>query len=433
MSQNGGMADEDVSGALPDAPPASATDETAEIPVVVEPEPVVEPPVAAPVVASHAAPRRRRRWPWVTVGILLGLIVVVAAAGLWYVSGLIGAGARVPQPDAGFAMTIDAVDGDRVAYSGIAPEWRDQGLMGIASVEGGYVQTDDPQVSGDAGSRAVTAQVLPPGLAAGQAAALDGWYFPRNPQVGLGLSYEDVAFDTPLGPTPAWLIPGSSSTWVVYTHGRGAGPGEGLRIASTVADLGYPMLLIRYRNDAGAPAGNGYAQFGVDEWLDLEGAVRYALDKGAERIVLAGTSMGGSVSLAFLQNSDLADRVVGAFLDAPLADFAQVVELGAADRGIPGFVAGLGMQVAQWRYGFDFDAADYTADAAGFRTPMLIVQGTADTTVPPEVSAAFAAASPAGQVTLATFEGAGHLLSWNVDRTRYEALLGGFLTNVAPG
>lgn len=437
VSQNGGMADEDVSGALSDAPPARATDETAELPVVVAPvveaEPVVDPPVAAPVIASHAAPRRRRRWPWVTLGILLGLVVAVMAGGLWYVSGLIGAGARVPQPDAGFAMTIDAVDGDRVAYSGIAPELQDQGLMGIASVEGGYVQTYDPQVSGDAGSRTVTAQVLPPGLAAGQAAALDGWYFPRNPQVGLGLSYEDVAFDTPFGPTPAWLIPGSSTTWVVYTHGRGAGPGEGLRIASTVAELGYPMMLIRYRNDAQAPAGGGYAQFGVQEWEDLEGAVRYALDNGADRVVLAGTSMGGSVLLAFLQNSDLADRVAGAFLDAPLTDFAQVVELGAADRGIPGVVAGLGMRVAQWRYGFDFEAADYTADAAGFRTPMLIVQGTADTTVPPEVSAAFAAASPPGQVTLETFEGAGHLLSWNVDRTRYEALLRDFLTDVAPG
>ena len=203
-------------------------------------------------------------------------------------------------------------------------------------------------------------------------------------------------------------------------------------MASTVADLGYPMLLIRYRNDAQAPAGNGYAQFGADEWRDLEGAVQYALDNGAERVVLAGSSMGGSVSLAFLQNSDLADRVVGAFLDAPLTDFAQVVELGAADRGIPGPVAALAMRVAQWRFGFDFEAADYTADAGGFRTPMLIVQGTADTTVAPEVSAAFAAAAPPGLVTLELFEGAGHLLSWNVDRTRYEALLGGFLGERRP-
>ncbi len=400
-------------------------------PEVVEAE-VAEPPAVAPAVSTHVAPRPRRRWPWIALGVLLGLALAVVAGGLWYISGLIGAGARVPQPDAGFAMTIDAVDGGRVTYSGVEPEWRDQGLMGIASIEGGYVQTDDPQTSAAAGSRAVTAQVLPPDLAAGQGAVLDGWYFPRNPQVGLGLPYEDVEFDTPLGPAPAWLIPGTATTWVVFTHGRGAGPGEGLRIARTVSELGYPMLLIRYRNDARAPQGNGYAQFGVDEWQDLEGAVQYALDNGAERIVLAGSSMGGSVSLAFLQNSGLSDRVVGAFLDAPLTDFGQVVELGAVDKGIPGFAARLAMRVAQWRFGFDFDAADYTADAAGFRTPMLIVQGTADTTVAPEVSTAFAAAATPGLVTLELFEGAGHLLSWNVDSTRYEALLTGFLGDVAP-
>lgn len=501
VSQNDRMADDEVSGAVPDAPPVRATDETAELPVIVMPvvEPVVEeaptfepdvveeaptvepdevpsevvepevieaevteaevvqpavvepevfepevvepeivepmvvePEVAVPVAGSHVAPRQRRRWPWLVLGFVLGLLVALVAGGLWYVSGLIGAGARVPQPDAGFELTIDAVDGDRVSYSGVGPEMSDQGLMGIGTVQGGYVQTDDPQTSGAAGSRAVTARVLAPDPAAGQPAVLDGWYFPSNPLVGLGLPYEDVEIETPLGPAPAWLIPGTATTWVVYTHGRGAAPREGLRMASTVADLGYPMLLIRYRNDSRAPAGNGYAQFGVDEWSDLEGAVQYALDNGAERVVLAGSSMGGSVSLAFLQNSDLADRVVGAFLDAPLTDFGQVVELGAADRGIPGPVAGLAMRVAQWRFGFDFEAADYTADAGGFRTPMLIVQGTADTTVAPEVSAAFAAAAQPGLVTLELFEGAGHLLSWNVDRTRYEALLGGFLGTVAP-
>ena len=54
----------------------------------------------------------------------------LVAGGLWYVSGLIGAGARVPQPDAGFAMTIDAVDGDRVEYSGVAPGWARPGPDG---------------------------------------------------------------------------------------------------------------------------------------------------------------------------------------------------------------------------------------------------------------------------------------------------------------
>ncbi len=44
VSQNDRMADDEVSGAVPDAPPVRATDETAELPVIVMPvvEPVVE-------------------------------------------------------------------------------------------------------------------------------------------------------------------------------------------------------------------------------------------------------------------------------------------------------------------------------------------------------------------------------------------------------
>lgn len=273
--------------------------------------------------------------------------------------------------------------------------------------------------------------MVPPAPAADEDATLDGWYFPRNPRVGLGLDYQDVLYDSPLGPAPAWLIPGTSSTWVVFVHGRGATPLEGLRMASTISPLGHPMLLITYRDDARAAVEDGLGNFGDTEWADLEAAVRFALDNGAERVVLAGASMGGSVVLGFLQNSPLADRVVGAFLDSPVANFAQVVEAGGAEMGLPSFLTAAGMQVASWRYGFDWPAMDYTATADSFTTPMLIVQGTADDTIPMAVAADFAAAANPAVVRLELFEGAGHVMSWNVDRPRYEALLSDFLTEVA--
>ena len=425
------------------APPPSARsvpqnvgmsdDVTAELPIV-----VVEQAPEPSVIATHAAPRRRRRrWPWVLIAVLLVVAIALTTSGLWYISGLIGDGARVNRADVAFPMSVTSVDGTRISYQGSDGGWDDQGLIGIATAEGGYVQTADPDTTdrGDtvSGTRTVTADVLGTPPVAGDAASLDGWYFPRNPKLGLGLDYADVTYDSPLGPTPAWLIPGTSSTWVVFTHGRGATPLEGLRMASTIAPLGYPMLLIRYRNDARAPAGNGYGQFGVDEWQDLEAAVQYALDHGAEHVVLAGASMGGSISLAFLRNSPLADRVVGAFLDAPLSSFPQVVRSGAQGMGLPGFVADAGLAVASWRYGFDTAATDYTAEAAAFTTPMLIVQGTVDTTVPAAVNIDFAAAAAnPSTVSLELFEGAGHVMSWNVDRPRYEGLLRGFLASVAP-
>lgn len=392
----------------------------------------------APLVLSSdtaaGAPTRRRRWPrvlmWTGVGLVL-LIAVALAAVVWYFSGRIGSYLAVPQPDAGYPMTITAVDGGRVSYSGVASGWTDQGLAGIETVDGGYVQTTEPQVTGiGAGTRTVTADVAPPPLAVGQQARLDGWYVPAS--VGLGEGAEQVDIRTPLGTAPAWLIPGEARTWVVYAHGRGDAPAQGLRMARTVSEAGYPMLLITYRNDVGAPAGNGYAHFGTDEWADLEAAVQYALDNGADSVVLAGTSMGGSLDLALLRESPLAERVVGVFLDAPMTDLGRVVDRQGADLGLPAFVTGLAKAVASWRYGLDWSAMDYIDSAGSLTTPVVLVQGSEDTTVPPWLSEEFAQAAPEGAVRYVPVAGAAHTTAWNMDPAGYGAVLDGFLAQVAP-
>ena len=165
-------------------------------------------------------PSRKRRWPWVLIVVVL-LLIAVSGAVLWYVSGLIGAGTNVARPTVAFPLTVVAADAGTVTYRGSTEGWVDQGLMGVATIEGGYAQTSDPQATAPATSvqlaatsRAITTQVLPPPAAAGQQATLDGWYFPRNPKVGLGLDYEDVFYDSPAGPTPAWVIP-TSNFWVM--------------------------------------------------------------------------------------------------------------------------------------------------------------------------------------------------------------------------
>jgi alpha-beta hydrolase superfamily lysophospholipase len=417
-----------------EAPPLEAAIAAAPAEALV-PAAAAVPAAPAPVMpVSHAA-ARRRRWPWVTLVCILLALLLVAGAGLWYVSGLIGAATAVPQDSDPFPLTVLSVGDTSISYSGTPGGWDDQGLMGIGTAEGGYVQTQSPQEVGAGDTmtttRQVSAQVLLPPPAAGQAAALDGWFFPSNPQVGLGVEYQDVVYPSPSGPTPAWYIPGTSSTWVIFTHGRGATPREGLRIASTVTKLGYPMLLIKYRDDERAPQEDDRGNFGATEWPDLEAAVKYALDHGASKVVLSGASMGAAITLAFLQNSALAPKVVGVFLDSPATNFGAMVESGAADMGLPGFVTAAAKQVAAWRFGIDWQATDHTRTAGALAAPTLIVQGTEDTRVPAKVTEAFAKAAPT-RVQLELFEGAGHVMSWNVDRSRYESLLSGFLTKVAP-
>lgn len=361
-------------------------------------------------------------------------MVVALAAFVWVLSGMIGDNMRVPQADAGFPMRITSVDGDTVSYQGVPDGWTDQGRYAIRTPDGGYTLTGPQPVVGAEGSgtREVVRVVSEPPLAVGDRAALDGWYFGNDPAQVLGLDFEVVSYPTPLGDAAAWVIPGRGRTWVVYAHGRGDHPAQGLRLAQTVTALGYPMMLIQYRNDPEAPDAGGIAQAGATEWADLDAAVRYALDRGAKRVVLAGTSMGGSMALAFLANSDLADRVPAVVLDAPLVDFGASVEQGAADLGVPGFVTALAQQVAAWRYGFDWAAVDYVSGAGRLTVPMLITQGAADTAALPDRTEAFAAAAPPGLVQVEVFPEAGHTLVWNVDAGRFDEVVTAFLEQHAP-
>ena len=63
--------------------------------------------------------------------------------------------------------------------------------------------------------------------------------------------------------------------------------------------------------------------------------------------------------------------------------------------------------------------------------PALLIQGTDDPKVPVCVGTRLKALHPA-LVTVARFPGAGHVESWNIDRTRYTSLLESFLSPVAP-
>lgn len=271
----------------------------------------------------------------------------------------------------------------------------------------------------------------------GDLVALDSFAFPNDPAV-VGIDWEVVTYGSGLGPAEAWFVPGERSTWAVFVHGRGANPGEALRGLPTFTAAGFPSLLITYRNDVGAPEVEGrLARFGATEWEDLQGAVRYALDHGAEDVVLVGYSMGGAIVTSFLLCSDLAGAVEAAVLEAPALELGDMVDARAGDTGLPLIrlkvpivLTAAAKQIASWRFGVDFGEVDYVTRANEISTPMLIIHGTGDDTVPFAVSEQFAAAAAPGLVTLVAFEGAGHVRAWNVDADRYAEVLGGFLETV---
>lgn len=377
--------------------------------------------------------KKRRKWPWIALATVVGVLVLALAGGVFYFSNMLGDRIKIQPRDDVNSLTVIAADSDSVSYTidDDDSSWNDLGYMGLDMADGGWFLTENPTEANPA-TRTVTAESNPPALAPGERGRLDGNYFFDNPKSGMGLDYSTVKYTSPAGEFDAWLVPGdpNQKTWVIFTHGLNASPREGLRTLDTTHRLGYTTMLINYRNDIGQPQTDGYVSFGGDEWEDLDGAVRYALDNGAEKVFLVGNSHGGAVTLSFLLNSDLAAQVPGVFLDGPASNFSRIVDDAAADLGAPGPITALAKALSEPRFGIDWATTDYTARAADFMVPMTIVQGTADTTVPPEVNEEFAAAVNAaspGLVDLQIFPGAPHTTEWNQDRPRFESLLTGAL------
>jgi pimeloyl-ACP methyl ester carboxylesterase len=193
-------------------------------------------------------------------------------------------------------------------------------------------------------------------------------------------------------------------------------------------------MLVTYRNDRDAPDGpRATYQWGRTEWRDLEGAVSYARDNGADQVVLAGYGMGGSIVLSFLGKSAEADLVVGAILDSPVIDLESTAgahldkaQVGAA-FDMPTAINRTARLIAGWRFDIDWDDIDYGKTAPAI--PMLIFHGDGDTETPLSESQAYAATAPQ-LVKLVVSEGADYTESWNVDPAGYESAVVAFLAGL---
>jgi alpha-beta hydrolase superfamily lysophospholipase len=268
-------------------------------------------------------------------------------------------------------------------------------------------------------------------LRPGLAVAMDAFAFESDPS-DVGLDYENVIVEGPLGNYPAWRTEGSDDTWVILVHDRASYRRQALRALPALAAAGFPTLTITYRNDPGAPQSGSHYTLGRTEWQDLEGAVDYAVSEGAADVVLMGYGVGGTICALFFHESREADLVKGLILDAPLLDPGSVVDADAHAHNVPGFIDGWAKGLATLRFGVDWGSLNQLEHADEFTVPILLLQGDADTEASVAIADRFAAALPQ-LVNYQRFPAAGHTESWNVDPARYEAVLAAFVTEVAGG
>ncbi|MCE6994395.1 alpha/beta hydrolase [Saccharothrix sp. S26] len=254
-----------------------------------------------------------------------------------------------------------------------------------------------------------------------------------DPTTALDLEYSEVRIPTELGDAPAWLVPATSSTWVVAVHGRGGSRTEALRVMPALHTLGLPVLAVTYRNDDGAPRSpDGLYHLGDTEWRDVEAAVDYARGHGARNVVLYGWSMGGAIVGQFLGRSALAGDVAAVVLDAPVVSWTKTLELQSRNRGVPEQLVPIAELVSDWRVDLEFDRFDLLDHPPARRPPTLLFHGGADGTVPVQASRDLAAAAgrldwPMHYVEVPAAE---HTAAWNVDPEGYDRALTDFLDSV---
>jgi len=379
-----------------------------------------------------------RRWPRRLVVAAVILVVLFYGGGGWYFSDLIherGLSGEARRRALDFEPTTEivALDGDPAAAATVTLAVTDD--AGSVDVDGfwglrwadGYAQLGGITERGD--GTVTRAMILvegqPPDV--GDGAELDFRAWPSPPATQAPL--EEIAIPGPLGDYPAWFVPGAEGApmWAIVVHGNAMTRLDGARLLPPLEAAGIPSLTITYRNDPGAPEDpSGLLRYGLTEWEDLEAAVAYAADRGAERVMLIGLSMGGGIVMAFLQRSELAGLAGPVVLDAPMLDFSETVDDSAARETLP--LIGLPMpssltavakRIADARFDVRWEELDYLEDRRAYDgTPFLVYHGVKDATVPIATSRRFARLEP-DAVTLVQCPEADHLECWNVDTDRY--------------
>ncbi len=374
--------------------------------------------------------------------VIIGALVFVVAG--FYYSGEIRDAGLTPSTsyDHDYPLSISDISGDRIAIidTGSDNQIGQPGFEGIEWATG-YVTTSKlvSTTSTDSGDRTDIRQMIEDSAAPAvdTDVRLDSYAFTGDPESAFGIPFETVRYTSDVDSFPAWFIDGSSDTWAIFVHGKGAGLTESLRMIPILHALDYPILVINYRNDPGeAMDPSGYYQYGTTEWVEVASAVRYAEDNGSTDHVLVGYSMGGAIVTSFLTESPLRNRTRAAILDSPVLSFEATVDFQAANTdlpligaAIPDELTSFAKWIAGWRFDIDWDAMNYLNKAGELHAPTLIIHGRNDPSVPIATSRDMAELRP--QIMTLIETDAVHTRSWNESPDDYEASIVAFLSEIA--
>ncbi|MFN7923697.1 MAG: alpha/beta fold hydrolase [Bryobacteraceae bacterium] len=217
----------------------------------------------------------------------------------------------------------------------------------------------------------------------------------------------------------AWMFrPERADQAVVLLHGFGDSRRGMQGYAAFFAKHGYAALTPDSR--AHGASGGDLVTFGVRETEDLIRWIAWLRDRGFRRVHAFGASMGGAVVLSATGREG---AIHTAIAECAFAGFHQVAYDGTSgNSGVPrallypliepGFI------YARVRYGVDLASISPLEAVRKTKSPILLIHGTADRTVPVEHGRLLHREGPTTE--LWEVEGARHVRAWNLVPEEYE-------------
>lgn len=192
-------------------------------------------------------------------------------------------------------------------------------------------------------------------------------------------------------------------------------------------EAGMNTLIVDQR--AHGKSGGTAITFGIREQYDCLDWVLWANERfGADtEIILSGVSMGAATVLMAAGLPDLPENVRGVIADSPYSCPREIIRIVSRKMHLPpALVCPFAFWGARVIGGFDLTSGSPREAVKTARIPILIIHGEDDRMVPCDMSREIArnCASP---LQLETFPGAGHGLSYILDKARYSRVSAEFL------